>query len=321
MRKLLLFCAALCCAFSVAAQADYPSRPIRFVLVASAGGGGDAIARLLAERMAPIVGGSFYIDNKPGAGGALATEIVAKAPADGHTILLGSYTASVLMPTVNKKLAYDAINDFAPIGRIGTASILFVTTNDFPANTLREFIALAKSRPDLQYASWGNASTGHFCGELLAQSQKLKLSHIAYKTAGQIHNDLLGGHIQLAFVDMASGTPFVKSGRLKALGACTARTPNFPELVSFEDEGIAYSKKPVTAPMWTMYAPAKTPPAVLGKLEAALRQVLEAQDIQQRLLDLGVTVDFMPGAQVKKEIASSIEGWRHIATTANMAEH
>ena len=305
-------------AFAANAQSDYPNHPIRFVLVSSAGGGGDAIARMISDKMAPMIKGSFFIDNKPGAGGAIATEIVAKAPADGYTILLGGYTTHVLLPTVNPKLPYNPVKDFMPVGQIGTASILFVATNDFPANNLKEFIALAKSKPGLQYASWGNGSTGHFCGELLRQKMGLDISHVAYKSVGQIQNDMLGGHIKLGFVDMATGSPMVKAGRVKALGACTSRSPSLPELGSYEDEGIDSAGKRISPPMWAIYAPTGTPKPILDKLSAALKATVEMPDVKARLLDLGITPGYLPGTELRENLAASIDAWKPVAQTGNI---
>jgi len=318
MRKWIFMAITAVATFTAHAQADYPSKPIRFVVISSPGAGGDTLARMLADKMAPLVKGTVIVDNKPGAGGAIAAETVAKAAPDGYTILLGGYTTHVLLPTVNPKLPYNAVKDFAPIGRIGTASILLVATNDFPANDLKELIALAKAKPGLQYASWGSGSTGHFCGELLNQKRRLQLSHIPYKGVGQIQNDLLGGHIKLAYVDMASGSPMVKAGRVKAIAACTSRSPSLPNVVSYEDEGIDFDGKRVTPPMWAIYAPAGTPKQMVDKLGSALKTVVEMPDVKARLLELGITAAFMGGQELRESLAASIESWKQIATTANI---
>ena len=211
MRKLFVLAVAALSAFAAQAQADYPTAPIRIINISSPGAGGDAIARMLAEKMTPIVKGTFIMDNRPGAGGAIAADAGAKAKPDGYTLLFGGFTSHVLLAAVRPNLSYDPAKDFDPVGQIGTASILLIATNDFPANNLKEFIAQAKKAPDsIQYASWGVGSTGHFCGELLNQRAQIKTSHVPYKSVTQIQQDILGGQIKVAFVDMASGTPMVK---------------------------------------------------------------------------------------------------------------
>lgn len=318
MRKAITVICGLFMACTAAAQGEYPSRPIRFVSITSAGSGGDAILRMVTDKMAPLVKGTFYIEPKTGASGAIATDFVAKAPADGHTLLFGGFTSQILLASVNPKLSYNPDRDFIPIGRIGTASILLVSSNDFPANNLRDFIAYAKTKPNLQYASWGNASTGHFCAELLNQKKGITLSHIPYKAMAQVVTDMLGGTINLAFLDMATGSPLVKAGRLKALGACTARTPSLPDVMSYEDEGINFEGKTVAPPLWAMYAPANTPRPIVDKLAAALKTVVEMPEVKAKLLDGGVTPAFLGPDELRVVNRASVEAWREIGKKANI---
>jgi tripartite-type tricarboxylate transporter receptor subunit TctC len=321
MRKLLI--AALAgVAFTASAQApaDYPSKPIRFVLISAPGSGGDALGRMLADKMAPILKGNFVMDNKPGAGGAIATDMVAKAPPDGYTIGIGGATTHVLLPASNPKLPYNSVKDFAPIGQVGTASILLIATNDFPASNARELIALAKKQPgSVQYASWGQGSTGHFCGELFNLRTQAQMSHIPYKSVAQIQTDMLGGHVKLAYVDMASGSPLVKSGRVKAITACTSRSPSLPDVSSYDDEGIDFAGKRMGALRWALYTPAGTPKPIVDKLAGALKQVLEMPDVKQRLLDMGITAAFVGGDELSAMTAADIEAWKQIAQAAKIS--
>lgn len=320
MLKQLLAVAAIGLALGAHAQSDYPSKPIRFVTIASPGGGGDAIARMVAEKMGAILKGNLFVDNRPGAGGAIASDQVAKSPADGYTILLGGFTSHVLLAAARPKLSYDPAKDFDPIGQIGTASILLMAASDFPANNLKELIALAKkSAEPLLYASWGVGSTGHFCGELLAQRAQIKLSHVPYKGVGPIQTDIMAGQLKLAFVDMATGSPMVKSGRVKALGSCISRSPSLPDVRGFEEDGVDFAGKSVTAPMWALYAPAGTPKPVLDKLTGALKQVVDMPDVKERLLGFGVKADFVPGEAYRKLIADGIPQWRDIARKSYIA--
>lgn len=322
MRK--LFTAVLAgLALTAQAQAqgsgDYPTKPIRFVLISAAGSGGDTLGRLLADKMAPLIKGSFVMDNKPGASGAIAASDIARAAPDGYTIGIGGATTHVLLPASNPKLSYDSVKDFAPIGQVGTASILLIATNDFPANNVKELVALSKKSPGtVQYASWGIASTGHFCGELLNLRTQAQMSHIPYKSVVQIQTDMLGGHIKLAYVDMASGSPMVKSGKVKAITACTSRSPSLPDVASYDDEGIDFAGKRMGALRWALYAPAATPKPIVDKLSAALKQVVEMPDVKARLLDLGITSAFVGGDELRTMTAADIESWKQIAKAANI---
>jgi tripartite-type tricarboxylate transporter receptor subunit TctC len=289
------------------------------VSISTPGSGGDAITRLLAERMGPILKGTMFVDNKVGAGGAIAADFVAKAPADGYTLLLGGFTSQVLLAAVRPKLPYDPVKDFDPIGQIGTAAILLVATNDFPAGNLKEFVALAKKAADSPlYGSWGVGSTGHFCGELLAQRAGVKLSHVAYKGVGPLQSDLLGGQIKIAFIDMATASPMVKASRAKAIASCISRSPSLPEVRGFDEDGIDFSGKSVIAPMWAVYAPAGTPKPVLDKLSAALKQVVETPEVKDKLLGFGVTVDFIGTEPYRKLLADGIPQWRDIARKSDI---
>jgi tripartite-type tricarboxylate transporter receptor subunit TctC len=317
MRSLILAAMLALSPLSARAQADYPSKPIRFVLVSSAGSGGDVLARMLADKMSTTLKGTFVIDNKPGASGMIATDFVAKAPADGYTILLGTYTGHVLLPSINPKLPYDAINDFAPLGQIGSAPILLVAANDFPANNLDEFVALSK-KGSLQYGTWGIGSTGHFCAELLRQGTQADITHIPYKSSSQMANDILGGHIKVAFFDMATGSPLVKAGSAKAIVSCTTRSPSLPDVRSYEDEGIHVPGQRISSPRWVAYAPARTPQPIVAKLSAALKAAVEMPDVAARILEMGVTPAFLDGDEVRKMNEDDIKAWKDIAKAANI---
>ena len=319
MLKPLLAAATLALAAGAQAQADYPSKPIRFITISAPGAGGDAIARLFAEKMAPILKTSIIVDNKPGAGGAIGADAGARAAPDGYTILLGGFTSHVLLPAVRPKLSYDPPKDFDPVGQIGTASIVLMAPIDHPANNVKDVIAMAKAKPgELLYGSWGIGSTGHFCGELLGQRAQVKWTHVPYKSMAPMQNDILGGQIRLAFFDTASGAALLKTGKVKALGMCVARSPSMPEVRGFEEDGIDFAGKRVTQPMWAVYAPAGTPRPILDKLSAALRQSLEMADVKERMLGYGVKVDFVGTEPFRKLPADGIPQWREIAQKSDI---
>jgi tripartite-type tricarboxylate transporter receptor subunit TctC len=321
MTRLLAALALAASALAVQAQgaADYPNRPIKLILISAPGSGGDTLGRLLGDKMSAILKTPIVPDNKPGAGGAIAIDMAAKAPADGYTIALGGATTHVLLPAINPKLSYNSVKDFAPIGQVGTAAIVMIAANDVPANNLQELMALVKSKPEgIQYASWGNGSTGHFCGELLRLKTQMNMSHVPYKSVAQIQTDILGGHIKYAFVDMASGTPMVKAGRVKALINCTSRSPSLPTVASYEDEGVDFKGMRMGALRWAMYAPAGTPKPVGDKLSAALRETLAMPDVKARLLELGISASFVGGDELGEMTAKDIEAWREVAKEANI---
>lgn len=305
---------AVATAQPAAAIADYPSKPVHLLLPFSAGGGGDVLGRLLADRMGKRLNQPFVVDNKPGAAGTIGTHTVATSPADGYTITIGGMSTHTLAPATYPKLPYDPLKDFATIGRIGTSAIVMVAAKDFPANDIREFVALAKAKPGVQYASWGPGSTGHFCGEVLAQKAGVQLTHVPFKGASQIMTDILGGHIGVGFVDMATGTPFVKEGRVKALGVCTQRSPSLPDVASYKEQGIDFDK----TLSWVMYAPAGVPRPIVDKLAAALQATLKEPEVVSKLVALGITADYLSGAEQAAANAIDIPIWRKIAQDANL---
>ena len=305
---------AVAAAQPAAAPADYPSKPVHLLLPFSAGGGGDVLGRLLADRMGKRLNQPFVVDNKPGAAGTIGTHTVATSPADGYTITIGGMSTHTLAPATYPKLPYDPLKDFATIGRIGTSAIVMVAAKDFPANDIKEFVALAKAKPGVQYASWGPGSTGHFCGEVLAQKAGVQLTHVPFKGASQIMTDILGGHIGVGFVDMATGTPFVKEGRVKALGVCTQRSPSLPDVASYKEQGIDFDK----TLSWVMYAPAGVPKPIVDKLAAALQATLKEPEVVSKLVALGITADYLSGAEQAAANAIDIPIWRKIAQDANL---
>lgn len=300
---------------AAAQDAAYPSRAIKMVLPFAAGGGGDVLGRLLAESMEKRLNGTIVVENRLGAGGRTGTRAVASAPGDGYTIMIGGMTTHILAPAVYPTLAYDPVKDFTTIGGIGTSAILFVASKDFPANDLRELIALAKKEPgEIQYASWGLGSTGHFCAEILSQKAGISMLHVPYNGAARIMNDLMGRHIKLGIVDMATGTPLVQDGSVKALGVCTQRSPSLPNVPSFGEQGIDFDK----TLSWVMYAPAGLPAPIAVKIETALREALDEPVIKSKLLTLGITAGFVPGAEQAATNARDIEIWKEIAKTAKI---
>ena len=292
--------------------ADYPSRKIRMLLPFSAGGGGDVLGRLLADNMGKRLGQTIFIENRTGAAGTIGTQQVATSPPDGYTITIGGMTTHVLAPATYTSLPYDPVKDFTTIGRIGNSSIVLVATKDFAASDLKSLIALAKKGEPVQYGSWGVGSTGHFCGAILSQQAGIKLEHVPFSGTAKLANDLLGGHIHVATLDMATGTPLVQEGKLKALAVCGGRSPSLPDVASYSEQGVPFER----SLSWVMYAPAGLAEPVARKLSEALKAALDDAEIKNRLVTLGITANFVPGDQQRDINARDIAAWKQVAKEA-----
>ena len=316
-----LIAMALCATLGTAVHADsatdhYPDKPIKLLLPLSAGSGGDAIGRTLAEAMGKSLKQPFVVENKPGASGILGTTLAARSPKDGYTVTISGMTTHIIAPGLYKNLPYDPEKSFAPIGRIGTASLVMLAVNDFPANDLKGLVKHTQTQAKpLQFGSWGTGSTGHLCGEVLAQKAGAKLDHVPFKGAADVVTSLLGKHIQVALVDMATGSPYVASKRLKALGVCGSRSPSLPGVASYKEQGIDFERQL----SWFMFAPAGTPEPIVAKLSAALKTALGDKAIQAKFLELGVTTSYQNPAEVKAAMHSDIQAWKAIAQEAKIS--
>lgn len=294
---------------------DFPRQPIRIVTGSSAGSGSDIVARYLGVKLTPLLGQPIIVENKPGAAGTIGTLYVAREKPDGYTLTVGGASTHMLSSALNPKLAYDPVKDFATIGQIGTAGILLIANKNFPGNNLKDIVAMAKGKPEsVQYASWGNGSTGQFCGEVFNQLAGVKLLHVPYKSIPQVITDVEAGHIQLGFSDISSGTAFVKAGKVKGIATCGSRSPALPNVTSYSDQGIPFDR----TFRWGLYAPKGTPRPVVDKLAAALKSVLEQPEVVAKLLDLGITAAFTPGDEMAAVTARDIEAWKTVAKEANL---
>ncbi|MBY0432115.1 MAG: tripartite tricarboxylate transporter substrate binding protein, partial [Rhodospirillales bacterium] len=270
--------------------------------------------RLLADSMGKALGQSIYVENHTGAAGTLGTKMVATAANDGYTITLGGMTTHVLAPAIYPKLPYDPIKDFTTIGRVGTSSIMLVATKNFAANDVKGLVALAKKGEPIQYGSWGVGSTGQFCAEILMQQTGIKMDHVPFNGIAKLAGDLLGGHISLATLDMATATPLVKDGSIKALAACGERSPSLPDVASYKEQGVPFDRNL----SWAMYAPAGIAPPIAQKLSAALKEALGDEVVKQKLLALGITPQFVPGEEQRDINARDIAAWKQVAKDAGI---
>ena len=285
----------------------YPSKTVTLIVPTAPAGGTDVFARLFAERLGKVLNQQFVVDNKPGANGMLGTQLAARATADGHTLLFTYAAAHVANPSLYKSVPYDAVKDFAPVVQIGRAANMLLVRPDFPARTLREFVDIAKARPDkLNYCSWGIGSGGHLTMESLKKQAGLALNHIPYKGNALCIQDLLGGQVDTAFGDVSSNIAHVKAGKLRALVyAGPARLPMLPDVPTMNEAGYPFT----TYAWYGVFAPAGTPPAIVRKLNAAVLALLADPAMKQRLNelnlnDLPITTPEQFGDQVRKDIAA-----------------
>lgn len=316
--KLSRVLAGLVMLASVAALAqgkDYPNRPIKLLLPLSAGSGGDALGRLVAEAMGKRLNGLFFVENRVGAGGTIGAAQAAKSPSDGYTITMGGMTSHIIAPAVYAKLPYDPVKDFTQIGRIGTAGVVVVSTMAFPAKDLKGLVAHSKTldKP-LQYATWGHGSTGHLCGEVMVQKAGAKFDHIPFKSSSDLVTGLLGNHINVAVLDMGTASPLVKAGKIRALGICGTRSPSMPDVGTYPDQGIDFKSEL----SWVLLAPGGLSAELTLKLTEALKESLADKGVADRMLELGIQPAYLPPAQLRQLMAEDVATWKQVAEAANV---
>ena len=281
---LLALLALGCCApaHSAGPADDYPNRPIRLVVPFPPGGGTDIVARVIVVKLTEGWGQQIIIDNRGGAGGVIGADTVAKSTPDGYTLLFGTPGALVINPLLNSKLPYNATRDFAPVSLLALNPQLLAVHVSVPAGTVKELIALARAQPHkLNYASVGEGTPNHLAMELFKSMTGTDMVHVPYKGAAPAVTDLVGGHVQLMFNPMPPLLPHVKSGRLKALAVGgTQRSGALPDVPTVAEAGVP-GYEYVT--WYSIVAPAKTPRAVIDKLNARLAAVLAMPDVAQRL--------------------------------------
>ncbi len=311
--------AAMALAAPWAAQAQsgtYPDKPVKFVVPYPPGGGTDVIARIVQERFQAALGQPILIDNKGGAGGSVGTEIAARAAPDGYTVLF-TLSSHTINPAIFPKLSFDTVKDFEPVGTVASLPQILVANPQLPANTIAELVALAKAKPGtLAYASVGNGSPGHLAGELLKLRTGTQMIHIPYRGGGPAVTDVIGGQVPLLWVSIPAAAQFVKAGKLKALGVSTQkRSAAFPDVPTLQEAGIADFE---VDSWYAMFVPAKTPKAVIDRLNKALNTVVAEPAIREKLLAQGAEgVGGTPEA-LGKTVAAELPKWAKLAKDANI---
>jgi tripartite-type tricarboxylate transporter receptor subunit TctC len=297
----ILAASALCLAAAVHAQ-TYPTKLIKFIVPFPPGGATDTMARLLAEKMGPRLGQTIIVDNKGGAAGILGTDLVAKAPADGHTLTVSLSTNLLTNQFLFKKLPYDPQRDLALVSQIAVAPIVLIVHPSVSASNGPELLKyIAANKGKLSYGSWGIGSAAHLSGAHLSQAQNADMSHVAYKGEAPMITDLISGQIQMAFASALQAKPFVEAGKLKAIGVTgEKRMSVLPDLPTLIEQGLKDDVFRVTG--WVaMAAPAATPKAVVQRLADEVRAACELPDVRARIIALG----FDPVARGPEEFAAA----------------
>jgi len=317
MKRILVLAATMAFAAGAAAQGAFPGRPVSMVVGFAPGGGTDTASRIIAKKLAENIGQSVSVENKPGAGGNIATDLVAKAVPDGSTILLGSVGSLTVAPHLVSKLPYDPLKDLAPITMAVVFPNVLVVHPSLGANTLADFVRLAKEKPGtINFGSSGIGGAGHLAGELFAMAAKINIVHVPYKGGGPAVADLLGGQIPAVFATPASAGAHVKAGKIRALAVTGAtRSAYLPDVPTIAESGYPGYE----AINWYAYvAPAKTPPDVLARWNQELVKVLSDPAVREQLLGHGL--EPMPGTAdaLAKYMQREYETWGRVVKEAKI---
>ena len=281
------WCAAVLAALMACAAAaqPFPSKPVKIIVPSAPGDGSDILARAIAQKLTERWGQTVIVENRPGAGGVIGTEAAAKSPADGYTVIMGNAGSHAINQALYAKLPYDVVRDFAPITLVASAPNVFVVNPAVPANTVAEFLALAKKEPGkYAFASGGNGSSAHLNGEMLKAFAGVELTHVPYKGASPAITDVIAGQVQLMIGNLPPILPHIKSGKLRALGVTTATrfaaTPDLPPIAETVPgyESLAW---------FGLFAPAATPKELVNRWHADVVAVLALPDIRDRVVQLG----------------------------------
>ena len=301
---------------TASAQAAFPSKPITFVVPYPAGGANDMLGRLIGQKMAEVLGGSAIVDNKPGAAALLGASVVARAPADGHTLLIGGLATHAASPHMIKA-DYDPLKDFESVGMIGSAPIIAITYNESPYRTLKDVVDAARKDPKgIMYGTSGNGSPLHLAGELFVSQTKVEMTHVPYKGGNAHILDLIGGRVPVIFDTATNCMPLVKTGKVRALAVGTAaRLADLPNVPTFAEAGFPQFD---FSAWYAVFAPARTPREVVAKLSSALSTALKNPDVISRLNGVGVAVGTGDAAQLARFLPGENERIGRLIRTANI---
>ena len=310
--------AAFLMAAAACAQAqDWPSKPIRFIVPYPPGGGTDIIARIVQDKLATALGQSIVIDNRGGAAGNIGTELAAKAAPDGYTFLF-TLSSHTINPVVYGKVNFDVEKDFVGVSLVCSLPQIITAHPSAPYSDLPAMIAFAKANPGkINFASAGNGSPSHIAGELLKLKTGIEMVHVPYKGGGPAATAAIGGEVQVMFISIPAALQHVRSGRLKALGVTTLkRTPAAPEIPTVA-ESLNLPDYEVDS-WFAMFAPAKTPPAIVARMQAEVAKIVQMPDVKEKLLLQGTSAVGSTSAELDKVVHDELVKWAAVAKSANI---
>ena len=313
--RTLALAVAAAASSSVALAQDWPQRTVRVIVPFASGGNTDTIARIVTERLSATLGQPFVVENRVGAGGAIAAESVAKSAPDGYTLLMAAVSQIAILPYI-QKIAYDPVKDFAPVSNIGTNPFVLGVHESVPARNVREFVEYVKSRPgQLNYASGGNGTTGHLSGALFISRAGLSMTHVPYKGGGPAVADLVAGTVQMYFGNVSELIQHSKSGRIRLLGVSSeGRAPQLPEIPA-----IAESFAGFRTLTWNgLLAPAGTPPAIVSRLSTEVQKIVREPAVAARLTSIGVDPLGSTPAEFAEMIRTDSATWQEAVKAAGL---
>jgi tripartite-type tricarboxylate transporter receptor subunit TctC len=312
--KALAASAALFLALPVAAQ-DWPQKPVRIVVPFAAGGNTDTIARIVAERLAAVFGQQFVVENRVGAGGAIAAEFVAKAPPDGYTLFVAAVSQIAIVPYI-QKVQYDPVKDFAPISNIGTNPFVLGIHVSLPVKNLAEFVDYARANPGrLNFASGGNGSIGHLSGALFAARAGLEMTHVPYRGGAPAVADLVAGQVHMYFGNASELIQHSRGGKIRLLGVSSERrAPQLPDVPAIAETYPGFR----TLTWNALFAPAGTPKPVIERIAAEVQKAVRDPAIGERLVKIGVDPLGSTPAELAATVQADTAQWREVIRTANI---
>lgn len=296
---------------------SYPTKPIRLLVPSTPGGSVDTLARTIGPKLAERWGQQVIVDNRPGAGGAIAGELVARAPPDGYTLLIGTIASLGTNVSLQKKLPYDPIKDFAPVTLVATQNLMLLVHPSVPAKSVKELVRLAKAQPgSLSFASAGNGTGGHLSGELFKILAGIDMLHVPYKGVAPALVDVLSGQISMTFASILTSLPQYRANKLRALAVTGGkRSAAAPELPTMQEAGV---KDYESATWYGIVAPANTSPDIVGKLNAEIVAILKQPETHERLSKEGADPVGNSPQEFGKFIGSEIEKWRKVIRAAGI---
>jgi tripartite-type tricarboxylate transporter receptor subunit TctC len=303
--------------FARAQTPAWPAKPVTLIAPYPAGGGVDAVARLLGERLAQRFGQAFNIDNRPGAGATLGATALARSAPDGYTLMLGSIVDYAIAPHVHKALPFEMQRDLLPVVELGFGTVALIVNAEVPAKTLKDLVALAKARPgELSYASSGIGGLQHLNAEMFKQMAGVDMVHVPYKGTSQLLPDLIAGRVPLAIDSIPAHLPHIRAGKTRALAvASRARSATLPDVPTMAEAGLPGYE---TATNYTLFAPAKTPADIVSLLNRETNAMLKRDDVVDKLAALGIVITGGSTEQAQARMASEIEKWAGVIRKGNL---